>query len=277
MKKFFTLACLLGSLLAVSQETAEPVSFVKLHKKGSFFIFYGGNKDKFSKSDIRFWGNGYDFTLDNVDAHDKYKGFSIDYLNPSRITIPQTNYRIGYYLTDKYVISIGLDHMKYVMTQFQTADMTGYITGHAPFNGTYNHSPEQMTMEFLQFEHTDGLNYINLEGERHDPISEYLGLSAEYIQVNTIVGAGGGILLPKTNTTLMGQERHDKFHLSGYGMAAKVGLNLTFFKHFFVQSELKGGYINMPDVRTTFDSSDHASHHFTFRQTNLVFGGVFKV
>ena len=75
----------------------------------------------------------------------------------------------------------------------------------------------------------------------------------------------------------MGNERHDDFHVSGYGVSAKVGLNLTFFKYFFLQAELKGGYINMPDIRTTNNPSDRASQHFMFIQRIIAFGGIFKV
>lgn len=247
------------------------------HNKGKFFINWGGNREAYSKSDIRFWGNGYDFTLNNVRAHDKPKGMHLDYIDPLRMTIPQTNLRIGYYFTDKYNISIGVDHMKYVMTQNQIAEMTGSVSGHSPYNGQYQNHPMVLTEEFLKFEHTDGLNYINTELTRMDDITHFLGWDIDKIQLNTVLGAGVGLLYPKTNTTLMGLERHDQFHVAGYGADIKTGLNVTFFKHYFIQTELKGGYINMPDIRTTFSEDDHASQHFNFVQWNLVVGGIFRV
>jgi hypothetical protein len=76
---------------------------------------------------------------------------------------------------------------------------------------------------------------------------------------------------------LMGQPRHDDFNVAGYGVSAKVGLNLTFFKYFFIQAELKGGYINMPNIKTTFDNADSASQHFMFFQRIIAFGGIFKI
>ncbi|CAM3444468.1 Outermembrane protein [Flavobacterium longum] len=247
------------------------------HNKGKFFINWGGNREAYSKSDIRFWGNGYDFTLNNVRAHDKPKGMHVDYIDPLRMTIPQTNLRIGYYFTDKYNISIGVDHMKYVMTQNQVAEMTGSISGHSPYNGQYQNHPMVLTEEFLKFEHTDGLNYINTELTRMDDVTHFLGWDIDKIQLNTVLGAGVGLLYPKTNTTLMGLERHDQFHVAGYGADIKTGLNVTFFKHYFIQTEIKGGYINMPDIRTTFSEDDHASQHFNFVQWNLVVGGIFRV
>jgi len=37
-------------------------------------------------------------------------------------------------------------------------------------------------------------------------------------------------------------------------------------------SELKGGFIHMPDIRTTLIPIDKASQHFFFSQANIVFG-----
>lgn len=260
-----------------AQNNDQPVEKYAAHNKGKWFINWGGNRESYSKSDITFWGNGYNFTLSDVKAHDKPKGVHLDYIDPLRMTIPQTNFRIGYYFSDHYSISIGVDHMKYVMTQNQTVPMDGSISGHSPFNGEYQNHQMVLTDEFLKFEHTDGLNYVNTELTRLDDITFLFGWDIDKVQLNTVVGAGAGLLYPKTNTTLMGMQRHDNFHISGYGTAAKAGLNLTFFKHYFIQSEIKGGYINMPDIRTTYSTDDHAKQHFTFAQWNLVVGGIFRV
>jgi hypothetical protein len=265
-----------------AQEKSKSTEKYTAHNKGKIFVNWGGNRDQFSKSDITFSGKDYNFTLYDVEAHDKPKGWHVDYVNPGRMTIPQTNFRMGYYFTDKYNISIGVDHMKYVMTTDQTVDMSGEIDLPAGdpgfgFNGIYNHDPKKLTTDFLMFEHTDGLNYVNTEITRMDDISKIFGFNTDKIQLNTVLGGGFGLLYPKTNTTLMGRERHDDFHISGYGMAAKVGLNITFFKYFFIQSELKGGYINMPDIRTTQSPDDRASQHFNFAQHNIVVGGIYKI
>lgn len=265
------------SQYAFAQDLAKTPEKYTAHNKGKFFVNWGGNREQYSKSDIHFTGKDYDFTLYDVKAHDKPKGVHVDYVNPARMTIPQTNFRFGYYFTDKYSISLGVDHMKYVMFQNQTVNMTGTIDGNAPFDGSYANDPTLMSEEFLQFEHTDGLNYVNTELTRLDDVTRIFGWDTDKIQINTVLGGGVGLLYPKTNTTLMGKERHDDFHISGYGVDLKAGLNFTFFKHFFIQTELKGGYINMPDIRTTQSPDDRASQHFNFIQGNLVVGGIFKV
>ena len=117
-----------------SQETVENPEKYTSKNKGKFYVFWGGNRESYSKSDIRFKGADYDFTIYNVSAHDKPKGYHIDYVNPARMTIPQTNLRIGYFINDHYNISIGLDHMKYVMYNDRRVDYSGYY----PNAGSYN-------------------------------------------------------------------------------------------------------------------------------------------
>ena len=261
-----------------SQETVENPEKYTAHNKGKFYVYWGGNRENFSKSDIRFKGADYDFTLYDVEAHDKPKGWHLDYINPARMTIPQTNLRIGYFINDHYNISIGVDHMKYVMYN----DRRVQYSGTYPNADTYGENPAgnelTLTEDFLLFEHTDGLNYVNTEIARVDDISSLFGLpNTDVFQVNTVGGLGVGVLYPKTNTTLLGKDRHDDFHISGYGLSAKAGLNFTFLKHFFIQTELKGGYINMNDIKTTKSSADSASQEFWFLQRIITVGGIFRI
>lgn len=258
-----------------SQE--NPLKFTESNK-GKFFVYWGGNRESYSDSDIRFKGADYDFTIYNVEAHDKPKGWHIDYINPSKMTIPQTNFRMGYFITDKYNISLGVDHMKYVMSQNRRVKYSGYY----PNQGTYDENPtaDELTLDenFLTFEHTDGLNYINTEISRFEDISKLFKIqNTDKFQVNLQGGIGGGILYPKTNAKLLGKERHDDFHVSGYGVSAKAGINLTFFKHFFIMYDIKGGYINMNDIRTTAESTDTAQQDFFFFQKTIALGGIFRL
>lgn len=267
--KYFALIAMLGGMFAFGQGK---------HNKGKFYVYWGWNHAQYSKSDIRFKGNDYDFTLDNVSAHDRQSAFGIKYFNPGSMTIPQYNFRLGYFFHDNWNVSFGIDHMKYVMDQDQMVKMNGYINNGSEFDGTYQNSDKKLTEDFLTFEHTDGLNYANIEVRRFDnllrlPISK----NGKGIDVNLTEGIGGGILYPKTNTTLMGQPRHDEFHLSGFGVGAMVGINFTFWDYFFIQAELKGGYIDMNDIMTTPSKSDKAQQNFFYSQQNIVFGAIIPI
>jgi len=275
---FSAILILFISIVTFAQNDTIVKERYTAHNKGKFTISWGGNREKFSESDIHFIGDDYNFLVHNAEAHDKPKGWHVDYITPGRMTIPQTNFKLGYFITDHYSISIGIDHMKYVMTQNQTANITGVIDGNPPFNGGYNYSPTVLTEEFLMFEHTDGLNYVYSEIARQDDISHWFGIkNTDKFQVNINEGFGIGVLYPKTNTTLMSKERHDAFHVSGYGTSIKAGINLTIFKYFTIEGNLKGGYINMPDIRTTKSTADSAKQSFFFGETIIAFGGIFRL
>lgn len=240
-----------------------------INRKGSFYVYWGWNRAAYTNSDIHFSGNDYDFTLKDVIANDRQSPFqSRIYLNPKNLTIPQFNLRIGYYFKDKYEISVGTDHMKYVMKNDQTVQINGYIhNSGTAYDGDYSGDQIVLARNFLLFEHTDGLNYINTEIRRSDILYE-----KEKIAISSQAGIGIGALMPKTNTTLLNNPRYDEFHLAGFGTGIVGALNVTFFNYFFVQAEAKFGYINMPDIRTTMHTSDKADQQFCFMQYNASFG-----
>ncbi len=265
------------SSFSQSEDFVSPTKFTS-HNKGKIYIYWGGNRDFYSDSDIHFRGQNYDFTLNNVKAHDKPKGWHIDYVNPARMTIPQTNLRVGYFITDKYNISLGVDHMKYVMYNEKTVGYSGNYPDRGMYGEAISDGNVLLTEDFLLFEHTDGLNYVNVEFSRVDDFSKYLRIrDTDKIQFNFIGGIGAGFLYPKTNSTLMKKDRHDDFHISGYGISAHVGLNITVWKYLFIQTELKGGYINMDNIRTTNSTVDKASQSFMFGESIIAVGGIFRV
>ena len=246
----------------------------KKSRKGDISFLWGWNRGSYSNSNIHFSGSNYDFILENVVAKDRQTKFDpAIYFHPLWITIPQTNCRIGYFITDNYEISLGLDHMKYVVQQNQKVNISGQInnTEDALYNGIYDNNEIQIKDGFLAFEHSDGLNYINIECRRFDNI-----LTFKKFGINLTEGVGIGFLLPKTNATLFKNERHDQFHLAGYGLNSVIGINLN-FKRYFIQSEIKGGFMNMPNIRTTANKEDKASQYFFFSQINFLIGATFRL
>lgn len=261
------------ALISFGQNTDKTLVW-KPNKKGAFYIYWGWNRAAYTKSNITFWGNDYNFKLDKVIANDRQSPFRAKlYFNPATMTIPQYNLRFGYYFKDKYEISFGSDHMKYVMKNFQYVNMNGHIENSGtPYDGIYDNRDMYLDSSFLLFEHTDGLNYLNVEVRRNDAF-----VNVKHFNLSAVYGVGAGILLPRTNTTLLNFKRYDQFHLAGYGIGLVGGIKLNFFKYFFIQSEAKYGFIHMPDIRTTEFKADRAKQHFFFMQYNMVFGAQFPL
>lgn len=261
-----TLNAISGKLISVNINKGSTL------KKGTMFIFWGWNRAGFSKSDIRFKGNGYDFTLNNVVAHDRPSELSMAYIDPTRLSIPQFNFRFAYFLKDNVALVVSQDHMKYVMDQDQIANFRGNISDptYAAMvqNGQVNLADEQ----FLTFEHTDGLNYVNVGLEKYKNLS-----SRKNFDIFWAYGGGVGALMPKSNVKLFGNERSDRYHLAGFGLDARSSINFVFWDHIMARVEGKFGYINMPDIKTTLNNKpDKASQDFVFYQVNFGVGYVFN-
>ena len=264
MKKNLLLVTVL--LLSIAVQAGEKV---KNKHKGKFYFYWGWNRSAYTSSDMSFQGEGYDFSLGNVKATDRQTPFQWDtYFNPSTLSIPQYNMRFGYFFWNNYEVSIGVDHMKYVMVQDQSVFINGSITNsETAYDGEYVNEPLELKKDFLIFEHSDGLNYINASIKRFDDVYCYKMLT---IGVSEGIEVGG--MMPRTNATLLSKDRNDEFHWAGYGISALGSVRLTLWKHFFIQSEVKGGLVNLPDVRTTPSVADKMRHRFSYVQTNILFG-----
>lgn len=284
MFKVFSSISLIVLGMTMSTNLIAEEKEVGIHEKGSFYAFWGWNRGYYSKSDVHFRGENYDFTINDMTASDRPSAVGIHpYLNPLGMTLPQTNFKVGYFIADHYAISFGVDHMKYVMDQEQTAQIDGYINVGSIHDGTYNNEGVYLgnrgepnddhklgVPTLLAFEHTDGLNYINIELNRFDELHAV----TPSFRISRILGAGVGGMLPRTNATILGNDRHDQFHFAGWGTHVKAGLEFSYNKLFF-RSELKFGYIDMQDIRTTKFTADKASQHFTFTEWNILFGSYF--
>ena len=252
-------------------QSTAPTSEASAARKWS--ISWGWNRSNYSNSDIHFWGADHDFTIRNVVATDIQTDTSLGnifgiYLRPSEVTIPQTNFRVAYQLSTDTAIAVNLDHMKYVMLADQTVPISGRIG-----NTTYPPGATRvMDVNFLNFEHTDGLNIVSLEMEKQYPLNWFGPANPS----RAFVLAGVGFVLPKSNVTLnmLGRARHDEFHLAGYSFGAGAGVEVDFWKNFFSRANYKLGYVNLPDVVTS-SQGDKASHSFTFNEFEVSFGWRF--
>ena len=76
--------------------------------------------------------------------------------------------------------------MKYVVQANQVVNINGSISESGTvYDGMYTNEDIPITTDFLQFEHTDGLNYINFEFRRFDKIFDL-----NKVKINLAEGLG---------------------------------------------------------------------------------------
>ncbi|MFT3903209.1 MAG: hypothetical protein QM727_08545 [Niabella sp.] len=240
------------------------------YKKGSIFLNWGWNRAAYTNSTLQIKGNDYDLTLYKLKAKDKPSKLSLNnYLKIDRITIPQTNLRVGYFVKNNLAIVGGVDHMKYVMTQNQVARVKGAISREGAFKKDYDND-ETLTEDFLTFEHTDGLNYVNVGVEKYVDV---LKREDSKVKLHWLYGGTAGVMVPRTNVKFLDYERTDRFHVSGFGLEGRTALQALFFKHMTLRLEGDAGYIDMPDIilhKTGIKGK--GKQNFAFVQVNAEIG-----
>lgn len=246
-------------------------------RKGKLFASWGYNRSSYSLSDIRLWGDGYDFTIKDAVAKDRQTKFDPKvYFNPSLLTIPQYNLRVGYYLTNHLSLSVSVDHMKYVLDNSQIATVDGSISTSASTVWADDYENELMPIsgDFVKYEHTDGLNIVYLELDYNDLFFE---TANRKFAIDLVAGVGLGGAIPKTNARIFDTFGTDEFHLAGGSINANVGVKLFFFKKIFLHPAVKAGYVSLPDVITNTAGNDKASQNFSYFQANITLGYQFRL
>jgi hypothetical protein len=229
MKKI--LSCAIVLLAGFSIVCAQSTQM----KNGTLYMAFGSHRIFYTNSDIhlhRDGGPSFDFTLFNAKAKDE-GGLKFH-------TAPQFSYNIGYYFNKKnFGLEYQYDHIKYFLQMGQVVHLRGSIEGHHFDQDTL------LTPEFVQLEHSDGGNYGMVNVVKWIPLASD---RKQKVKLDAIVKAGLGLVNPKTNTTIMGNHRDDKYHISGFVTGIETGVRFNFLKYVFVTGTFKGAYANYIDI-----------------------------
>ena len=260
-----------ASASPLKRDAASPLQAAASASR-KWSVYWGWNRSTYSNSDIHVWGADHDFTLSSVKANDMQADVTTEnifgtFLSPANMTLPQTNLRVAYQVSPDTAWAINLDHMKYVVTPDQTVAFSGRIN-----NDPQAGASRTLSTNYLNFEHTDGLNVVTVEYEKQYPVTQWKAPFAS----RWVALVGAGIVYPKTNVTLnmVGRSRNDQFHLAGYSAGGGVGWEADFLDSWFFRSMFKMGYVTLPDVLTS-SQGDKASHNFTYNELLIAVGKRF--
>ena len=257
MKKTFVLIFLMATIISYGQDEKR--------EKKKFSIYWGYNWSAYTPSTLQIEGEGYNYTIHNIVAKDRPSPFDANtYFNPQLLSIPQFSTRVGYQWKEKWALSFGYDHMKYVVEPYQRVPITGSIKTAAAgkYRGYYAAGDSiNLEKDFLEFEHTDGLNYFTFE---IDNVNELFNIKQGLLLLELRTGIGVGFLIPRTDVNIFDVAGPNIFNFAGYGTSLKTEFRLQFKRHIFLQATGKAGYINMPHISTTKNKADKASQQFGF-------------
>jgi len=219
-------------------------------RKGNLYLLWGYNRSAYLPSDIQFHGENYDFTLYDVRAKDFPSQFDPKvYFGLFSFTIPQYNYRVGYFINDRISLSLGLDHMKYVLRGGQSVYLDGNFenTG-TEYEGHYDDVYVPLTPDLVTLNHTDGFNYASIELDYH---KEVWRSKNEKHSCDLFGGMGFGLMIPRSDVRVLGERAANEFHVAGEAISAQSGFKMKFFNHIAINTTLKAGVSRLHDILTT--------------------------
>jgi hypothetical protein len=226
----------------------------EIGKAGKFFASWGFNRGYHAEADVTFHTLDGEFTIHNAHGDDRP---SQDFSSYFFSTKAQYNVRFGRFLTDRWAIEGGTDHMKWVFDNSRNYVITGDYNRQVWIGGQlvdFDTAKQNQDASFVKFEHTNGYNYLHSTAQYFFPI--VASNNKNWFLVGA-VGGGVGFFVTKTRVEIMDQAtnepriRDNEFTIAGYGG--------------HVEAKLRGGYKNF--------YMEAASRHGLGKITNAPFLG----
>ncbi len=228
MKYFIFISLSVCSVFAKAQTTNPFTS--------RMYFSWGYNKDWFSSSTIKVsqpsLGNNYEFK--NISGNDH---IGWDKLFQHELTIPQYNYRFGFFLKKHpgWGFEFNFDHTKYQMTPGQYAHITGTIGGRKV-------DTNMVIVDSVNFwKLNNGANFFCFNVMKRFYIC---GTKNGKIKLFNIYKLGIGPVIPHPENTLMGHQNKPGFQFGGLDAGLEAAYRLELGKYLFIDLSQKVDYAN---------------------------------
>jgi hypothetical protein len=204
-------------------------------EKGAFYFSWGYNKEWYTHSNIHInqpsLGNHYIF--ENTLAKDKPGWNSRFFHKP--MTIPQYNYRIGYFFKNDWAVELNFDHTKYVVAHQQLLHVKGTIN-HKAVDQLIDNSPD-----ILQYQLNNGANFFlfNLVHRIQIPYADFKNFNA-----SLLLKGGIGFMVPHVDNRIYDEPNKKGFQFGGLDIGTEGALRFTFFRHVYLEYCNKLVYAN---------------------------------
>ena len=103
----------------------------KNERKGEFYFSWGYNTEWYSNSNVHVSqpSLGNEYTFENIKGHD-HRGWDEPFFQEA-LTIPQYNYRIGYFIdkSKNIAFELNFDHTKFIFADGQQTHIKGILKG----------------------------------------------------------------------------------------------------------------------------------------------------
>jgi hypothetical protein len=241
------ISCIL--LLSLSSFTINAQKSIG-SKKGEFYISWGYNTEWFTHSNLKINQPelGNDFTFNNISGHD-HPGWDKGLFSKA-LTIPQYNYRIGYFFGNKkdIGIEINFDHTKFIFTDNQVVHIKGTLNskpydGHARFIENDLPAADSNSYYFLN----NGANFLLFNIIKRWHLKDN---KQGTISIDGLTKFGVGPLVPHVQNKFFEQPQNSPhFQIGGWNTGLEGAIRSTFYKHVYLEFAAKLDYARYSNLK----------------------------
>ncbi len=227
MKSLRTVAIMVVFVLSIPSLSAAQT---KSEKKGEFYFSWGYNTEWFTRSNVYInqpeLQNNYSFR--NIKGND-HRGWD-DELLKKDITIPQYNYRLGYFFDRKkgLALEINFDHTKFIFTDNQQAHINGVLHGRA-VDSSILFSNSNGFYYYLN----NGANFLLFNLVKRWTVHQ--SKTNKAFRLDFLGKAGLGPVIPHVENSFFGDKNKPHFQLGGWNIGAEGALKAIFFDRVYLE------------------------------------------
>lgn len=213
------------------------------NRGGTLYFSWGYNTEWYTRSNLHINQPGLNnnYTFKHIRAHDR-PGWDHQLFRKA-LTIPQYNYRLGYFFNEKkgWGVEINFDHTKYVVEEGQNAVIRGKING-------------RQVDTAVRFVKDDGFYYFLNNGanfllfnlvKRQNLFSTRDGI----FNLQFLGKAGIGPVIPHVENSLFGNANRPHFQLGGWNAGLEAALKANFYRYVYLEYGNKIDYARYSSLR----------------------------
>ena len=269
MKK--TILILTATVLSLAQfsASAQDAPPAKKHRIKSFYASWGYNEEWYTNSTIHVsqtaLGNYFD--LLHAQAHDHMGWNEKGLIFNKAVTIPQYNYRLGFFVNDKQDLAIELnfDHTKYIIADQQSIRLRGTLNGKAT-DSMIVFSQANGDYYFLN----NGANFFLFNLVKRKALYQSKHNNLRYDFLGKI---GIGPVIPHVQNSFFGNANDPHFQLGGWNTGIETAVRATFYKYCYLEFSQKVDYARYSGLQIS--DGGIVRQHFGTYELILSFGLTF--
>jgi hypothetical protein len=243
---------LIGNIVLLFTIPLYSIGQTKKKHKGEIYFSWGYNTEWYTRSTLKIYqpelNNNYKFK--SIRGHD-HRGWD-DGLFSKALSIPQYNYRLGYFFNNKkdLGVEINFDHTKFIFSDQQAA-IKGTLNGRQVDSSVYFSAPTG-----FYYYLNNGANFLlfNIVKRWHWHTNKQ-----ENIKIEALAKAGIGPLIPHVQNKFFNQpENKPGFQLGGWNTGVEGALRSTFYKHVYLEFAGKLDYARYSGLKIYEGTAKHA-------------------